>query len=108
MRPIVAEQETLSAADHAGWAARGLKDFGDYADCVEYVNQREDYADSSAGDWYYGDDDTLVVYEGTFGNDHSPGSDHYTTANLYPDRDMYLERMAELESCPEYLDSDDS
>lgn len=103
----VTQETTVHANHYDEWAAHHLKDFGDYAESVEYVNQEPDYGDSLSGEWYYGDDDNLVIYEGTFGNDHSPGSDHHTVATIYPDYDGYRERMADLESQPEYLDSEE-
>jgi hypothetical protein len=96
-----------SAFDHKEWEAAGLKDFGDFAECVEYINQCE-YGDGQLeGDWYYGDDDTLTVYAGSFGNYNSPGASAYTFANVYDDADEYRARVASLAAEPEYLDSED-
>jgi len=84
-----------------------IMDFGDYADFVTYCNQQESGFDDLEGDWYYGDESTLTVYTGTFGNDHSPGASHYTDHETYATKAQYLERMASLEALPEYLESDD-
>jgi hypothetical protein len=93
------------ASDYRSWEAAGLKDFDDYSDCVEYREQREDYCDSLAGGWFYGDDDTLTIYQGTFGNDHSPGSIVY--ADVYDDREEYLAEVKRLDGLPEYLESEE-
>jgi hypothetical protein len=96
-----------SAFDHKRWAEAGLKDFGDFAECVEYVNQSE-YGDGQLeGEWYYCDDDTLTVYSGSFGNYNSPGASSYTTADVYDDKTEYEEEKARWEGCPEYLDTDE-
>ncbi len=94
------------ASDYRDWDAAGLKDFGDYSECVEYREQSECYGDSLEGGWFYGDDDSLTIYTGTFGNDHSPGASHYTAADVYDDPDEYRAEVKRLDFLPEYLDDD--
>jgi hypothetical protein len=81
-----------------------LKDFGDFADCVEYVNQRE-YGDGQLeGQWWYDDDEHSTIYYGSFGNDNSPGASSCTYAEVYDDKTEYLLACAEWMAAPEYLD----
>lgn len=94
-------------SDYASWESAGLKDFGDYSDSIEYREQRECYGDSLEGGWFYGDDDTLTIYSGTYGNYNSPGASHYTSADVYDDREEYLAEVKRLDALPEYLDSDE-
>lgn len=94
------------AGDHRSWEAAGLKDFGDFAECISEVDIRPDGFDVTAGTWFYADDDTLTIYQGTFGNDHSPGADHYTSADIYDDPDEYQKEADRLYSLPEFLDDD--
>lgn len=95
--------------DHKAWQAAGLKDYGDFSECVEYVNQEEDGPDQDRGEWYYCDDDTLTIYYGSFGNYNSPGASSYTYADVYEqdERADYERVKAEWESYPEYLPTDD-
>ena len=99
-------RQAYSAHRFEAWEAAGLKDYGDYADCVEYRNERESGFGDSEGAWFYGDDDNLTIYTGTFGNDHSPGASHYTSAEVFDDREEYLAEVKRLDSLPEYLDDD--
>ena len=85
----------------------GRQDFSDYADCVEYCNQRTVYGDSLEGDWFYADDVNGLIYSGTFGNDHSPGASHYTYCDVYDTREEYQRAKTEWESYPEYDETDD-
>lgn len=94
------------ASDHRDWESAGLKEFGDFAECVEYRLERESGYGDTEGSWFYGDDDNLTIYFGTFGNDHSPGASHYTYAQTFDDRAEYLAEVKRLESLPEYLDDD--
>jgi hypothetical protein len=89
------------------WESLGLKDYSEYCDAVQYFNQADDYCDSCRGEWFWDDPDTLTVYGGTFGNDHSPGSDHYTWAEVFDDASEFEQRVKFLESLPEWLESDD-
>lgn len=93
--------------NHAEWEKAGLKDFGDFAECVTYCNQMEDYADSLQGEWWYADDDTLTIYHGTFGNDHSPGASIYTHAEVYDNDQDYRDQVKEWEAEPEYIDREE-
>lgn len=97
----------FTASDYREWAAQELKDYSDFAECVEYVNQSDDYGDCLRGDWYAADPDNLVVYYGTFGNDHSPGASHYTYADKFESKEDYDECVARWESYPEYLSRDE-
>lgn len=102
-----------SAFNHKLWAERGLKDFGDYADCVSYINQVEQGDDTLEGEWFYAEDENKTIYFGTFGNDNSPGASSYTWATQYKnnpgeswgDVDFAAE-VARLEAMPEYLDGE--
>ncbi len=105
---------SYTASDYKGWASAGLKDYADFADCVEYVNQREDGFGGDRGQWYYADDETRTIYSGSFANDHSPGASHYTYAEVYEPlgededgADEYAEAVAKWESYEEYLPTDD-
>jgi hypothetical protein len=94
-------------SNHNEWEAAGLKDYGDFAECVSFLSQRPDYGGSDRGEWFYDDAETLTVYGGTFGNDHSPGASHYTYAEVYDCVEEYEDRVAVLEAKPEWLDTDD-
>ena len=98
-----------SAFNHKRWSARGLKDFGDYAECVEYINQSELGDGTIEGEWYYVDDENKTIYFGTFGNYNSPGASSYTYADQYgPDEWAdYGNKVAILEDSPEYLETED-
>jgi hypothetical protein len=85
-------------SNHNEWEAAGLKDYGDFAECVSFLSQRPDYGGSDRGEWFY---------DGTFGNDHSPGASHYTYAEVYDCVEEYEDRVAVLEAKPEWLDTDD-
>lgn len=89
-----------------GWQNPALRDFGDYGDMVEYVNQRESGFGDLEGEWYYIDETALTVYGGTFGNDHSSGTSGTTFAEVYPNQDEFSRRVKELESMSEYLDDE--
>ena len=95
---------SYTAWNHHEWDEAGLKDFADFAECVEYVNQSDDYGDSMRGEWYYGDDATMTVYSGSFGNDHSPGASSYTYATVYEDLEEFRKGVSEWELCPEYVE----
>ncbi len=84
-----------------------MLDFADYADCVEYINQRPDYCDSYSGEWYYGDDETLTLYHGTFSNDHSPGCSGATWNQTFDTKDEYDAVIARLAAEPEYIEDED-
>lgn len=95
------------ASQYRDWKNAGLKDFGDFSECIEYVNQTEDGFDSLRGDWFYGDDDTRTIYYGSFGNYNSPGASHYTYADVYDTEEEYREELAKWEALPEYLDNEE-
>jgi hypothetical protein len=95
------------AWNHKAWATAGLKDYGDYSDCIEYINQSE-YGDGQLeGEWFWNDDEARTIYYGSFGNDNSPGADSYTAADVYDTEEEYREALAEWEAKPEYLDEDE-
>lgn len=97
-----------TAWDHKAWAEAGLKDYGDFSDCVEYVNQSEFGDGQLEGEWWYADDDTRTVYYGSFGNDNSPGASSYTYADTFPDDEAgYKEAVGRWEAYPEYLESEE-
>ena len=84
-----------------------LKTFGDFGESVEYINQCESGYGDTEGEWYFPDDSELIVYVGSFGNDHSPGSDRNTCAEVYRSKSDFDARVRELEQYPEWLDSND-
>lgn len=94
--------EGYTACDYGSWEAAGLLDFGDFAEKIEYVNQREDGFEVLAGDWFYPHNETRTIYFGTFGNYNSPGADHFTYAEVYDDENEYREAVASWEAMPEY------
>ena len=91
-------------SSHKEWAEAGLKDYSDFADCVAYYNQREDYGDCLCGAWFADDAEKLAIYHGTFGNFNSPGASSYTYAEVYDDADEFQTALAALEALPEYLE----
>ena len=93
-------------SDRREWESLRLKDFGDYAEAVQYFNQRERYGDSLEGEWFADDPDNLAVYGGTFGNDDSAGASCYTWAEVYDDPAEFAARVKYLESLPEYVDDE--
>jgi hypothetical protein len=48
--------DSYSAWGHKVWREAGLKDFGDYSDCVEYINQLGHSDGQLEGEWWYADD----------------------------------------------------
>lgn len=100
--------KSYCAFDYKAWEAAGLKDFGDFADCVEYCNQSE-YGDGQLeGEWYYIDNETKTIYYGSFGNDWAPGASSYTYADVYSDDEVveFSNVALDWEEAPEYLDED--
>lgn len=95
--------ESYGAWRHREWAEAGLKDFSEFADCIEYVDQR-DYGDLVVGWWWHFDSSSRVVYSGSFGNDNSPGASHYTYAEAYDDKCELDAALAHWKSKPEYLE----
>lgn len=96
--------QSYNAFNHKAWDEAGLKDFGDFADMVEYINQSE-YGDGQLeGEWYYCDDEKLTIYTGTFGNYNSPGASSYTNADVYEadEKEEYEAEKKRLEACDEY------
>lgn len=100
--------QSYNAFDHKSWDAAGLKDYGDFSDMVEYINQR-DIGDQLEGEWYYCDDETRTIYSGSFGNYNSPGASSYTNAEVYDEDEIddYNAEKARLEQCEEYAETDD-
>lgn len=74
---------TVQNHRHAEWAAHGLQEFGDFSDCVEFVNQIQYGDDTTAGQWYYIDYERNVIYHGTFGTYNSPGASYHTEADIF-------------------------
>lgn len=101
----------MPGCDYAQWAELGLLHYGEFPGEPEFCNQREDGFDQLAGEWYWFDDDhkttdgRFVIYSGTFGDDHCPGSVIY--AELYDDEDEYRKDAADWEAREEYLETDD-
>ncbi len=89
------------ASDYESWESAGLKDYAEFADCVEYRNEWPSEHGDSAGEWFYADDETLTIYSGTYANDHSPGASCCMAADVYDDRDEYLADVKAWESKPE-------
>ena len=98
-------------SDRQAWADLNLMDYGDYADCVEYVNQTWYGNDQLEGEWYYIDYDRRMIYAGSFGNYNSPGADSYTHCVVYgeydEDREDFEADVQELEGSPEYLETEE-
>jgi hypothetical protein len=100
---------SYNAFDHKSWEAAGLLNFEDFSELIEYVNQSE-YGDGQLeGEWWWADDSTRTVYFGSFGNYNAPGASSYTYAEVYEEEEKedFLAAVAEWESKPEYLESDD-
>jgi hypothetical protein len=93
-----------NAFNHKKWAEAGLREYGDFAECVEFTNQYELGDGQLEGDWYYCDDENMVIYTGTFGNYNAPGADSYTNADKYDATEQaeYDAEKARLEAMPEY------
>jgi hypothetical protein len=91
-----------TAFDNRAWDAAGLKDFGDFAECVTNCNQSEYGDDQLEGDWWYADDDNRTIYSGTFGNYNSPGASSYTFADVYENVEDFRAEVVQLEAMPEY------
>jgi hypothetical protein len=90
-------------------------------DAATYFNQRPDYGDCDRGEWLVQCDRLafdmrpghrgtvyLVLFTGTFGNDHSPVASSFTYCDLYDVSDpedvaAYLTAVADAEAAPEYL-----
>lgn len=104
---------TIRAHEHREWVSHGLKDYGDFIQYVEYVNQ-SGYGDGQIeGEWWYAeewDDETGrgVIYYGSFGNYNSPGASCYTAADVYDHEEEYRKDLARWESLPEYLEEEGS
>lgn len=97
---------TYFAHEYGAWDGAGLKGYSDFSEKITYVHQAEIGEGEYKGDWYYADDETLTIYYGTFGNDHSPGADYYTRAEVYDDAEDYIQAKENWETCPEYDETD--
>lgn len=99
---------TYCAFDHKDWDAAGLKDVGSL-DYMEFVNEREDGFDQSAGEWYCVDEKAMTIYYGTYGNYNSPGASSFTYADVYEqgEEEKFNAAVAKWESKPERLETDD-
>lgn len=96
--------KTYYAHEYKTWDDANLKDFGDFCDIIQYVNQSE-YGDGQyQGQWYFDDKDAMTIYSGTFGNEWSPGSSHYTVADVYESAEEFRANLAAWEALPEYLE----
>lgn len=94
----------MNADPDAGTAYFPSKEFGDYAECVEYVNQTEYGYGQLEGEWYYADDESLTLYSGSFGNDNAPGADDWTNAHEFDTKADYDRDVAIWQMMPEYCD----
>ena len=113
----IAMSDTLSAHRHDEWAEKGLGDYSDFSDRTTDVNQ-EDRGDHSIGQWFYSPQDAgdpgwieglRIIYNGTWGNDNSPGASHYTQAEVFemPDEEAeYKAALANWEAQPEWAETD--
>ena len=97
---------TYRASDHKEWDTAGLDAIQNRHE-MEYVNQEDDGADCLRGEWFIADDETRTLIHGTFGNHNSPGASHYTYADVYDDETEYRAALAEWESAPEYLETEE-
>lgn len=96
---------SYNAFNHKEWDDAGLKDFSDFSELVDYVNQ-EEFGDSARGEWFYGDDENRTLYWGTFADDHSPGASQYTSAEIFETDEEYKAKLAEWEALPEYVEEE--
>ena len=108
----------INAFDHREWASHNLQDYGDFSDRISECNQ-EEMGDHTIGEWFYIPDEPLsitkdnpnerrVIYNGTWGNDNSPGASSYTWATIYdmtdPDDVAEYEKLKkQMEDAPEWL-----
>lgn len=92
----------VKAFEHERWKELELKEFHQFSECIQYVNQDE-LVDCYQGEWFYCDDEKMIIYSGSFGNDNSPGASYYTCAELFDDETEYRTKKNEWESCPEFL-----
>jgi hypothetical protein len=97
---------TYLATDHTAWEELHLKDYSEYGDCVEYINQRT-CGDECSGNWYYADEENNVIYHGSFGNYNSPGADCYTYAIHCDTEEEFLEELKEFKDCPEWVEEEE-
>jgi hypothetical protein len=77
----------------------------DLIDTIEYRNQEPDSPDGLSGQWFVIDEVFGQIWEGTFANDHSPGSSHNTWCTTYSGASGESEFHTEwkrLEALPEY------
>lgn len=104
---------TIRGWQEGAWKIHNLKDYGEFAECVEYVNQSE-YGDGQLeGEWWYAEEwdegkGRGVIYYGAFGNDNSPGASHCMAADVYDDEVEYRKDFARWQSLPEYLEEEGS
>lgn len=77
-----------------------LMRYEQFSDKITYVNQK-DIGDCYKGSWFYGDDENLVIYYGTFGNFNSPGSRMETEE--FETQKEYQTMLAKWKNLPEYL-----
>jgi len=111
---------SFNAFNHKEWASYNLADYADFSEKISEIRQR-DIGDCTEGTWFYIPDEPhtvedqgtfRVIYHGTWGNYNSPGASSYTNAELYDIEDAddmadFEKHKAELESAPEWLESDD-
>lgn len=89
------------------WEEAGLLDPNEFADCAEFVNQREGYLDCYEGEWLYPDPEKLRIYCGSFGNDNSPFCSEYTHCVEYDTPEEFATALARWEAYLEYIEMEE-
>jgi hypothetical protein len=101
---------SIGGYDHRSWDKYKLKEYGDFAEKCTAVETYVYGDDTTAGWWYYVDEEIhevpdegkfRTVYEGTWGSTHSPGASHFTHAGLYDVDDE--EEMKDFEDYVRHL-----
>ena len=95
------------------WDSLGLADYSDFSDKTTECNM-EELGDGTRGEWFYIPEGVLpngdmVIYWGTWNDDHSPGASCYTYAEVYDpsEKEDYLKGVKHWEDAPEWLDEDE-
>lgn len=109
---------TLGTHDHAEWDRHNLDSALDM-DCAEFRNEQDSGHGDQEGEWFATSESHYapgigyfhVLFTGTHGNDHSPGTSGNTQATLYDTSDPddmaeFRADVAEWEGKPESLDDD--
>jgi hypothetical protein len=96
---------TIRAYHVEDWNNAGLKSICELADDFEFRNQQYEYG-SLSGEWFVGDEESLTIYWGTFGNDHCVGYTGSTFATIYETRAEYDDDLRCWEEQEEFLEEE--